>query len=69
MIKGTGVDIIEISRIRKSVETWGDHFLERLFNPEEIAYAKAHTVPFQHYAGFCGKRGHVDEHLAAAFLG
>ena len=51
MIKGTGVDIIEISRIRKSVETWGDHFLERIFNPEEIAYAKAHTVPFQHYAG------------------
>ena len=51
MIKGTGVDIIEISRIRNSVETWGDHFLERIFNPEEIAYAKAHTVPFQHYAG------------------
>ncbi|MBF0123295.1 MAG: holo-ACP synthase [Candidatus Omnitrophica bacterium] len=51
MIKGTGVDIIEISRIKKSVETWGDHFLARIFNPEEIAYAKAHTVPFQHYAG------------------
>lgn len=51
MITGTGVDIIEISRIRKSVETWGDHFLERIFNPEEIAYAKAHTVPYPHYAG------------------
>lgn len=51
MIKGTGVDIIEISRIRKSVETWGNRFLTKVFNPQEISYAKAHTVPFPHYAG------------------
>lgn len=51
MIIGTGVDIIEISRIKKSVETWGDRFLTRVLNPEEIAYAREHVVPFQHYAG------------------
>jgi holo-[acyl-carrier protein] synthase len=56
MIIGTGVDIIEIDRIRASVERWGDHFLQRVFNPEEIAYAQAHTLPYQHYAGrFAGK--------------
>ena len=51
MIVGTGVDIIEISRIRKSVETWGDRFLSRVLNPQEISYAKSHAVPYPHYAG------------------
>lgn len=51
MIIGTGVDIIEISRIRKAVETWGERFLTRILNPAEIIYAKSHTVPYPHYAG------------------
>lgn len=51
MILGTGVDIIEIPRIRSAVETWGSRFLQRVFNDEEIAYAQEHTVPYPHYAG------------------
>ncbi len=51
MIKGTGIDIVEIPRIRSAVETWGDRFLTRILNPEEISYAKAHAVPYPHYAG------------------
>ncbi len=51
MIIGTGVDIIEIPRIRAAVERWGDAFLSRVLNPREISYAKSHTVPFPHYAG------------------
>jgi holo-[acyl-carrier protein] synthase len=51
MIIGTGIDIIEISRIRQSVEKWGERFLERVLNPEEIRYAQKHTIPYPHYAG------------------
>jgi holo-[acyl-carrier protein] synthase len=51
MIVGTGVDIIEISRVRQAVERWGERFLNRVFNPEEIAYARCHAVPYPHYAG------------------
>jgi holo-[acyl-carrier protein] synthase len=51
MIIGTGIDIVEIPRIRKAVETWGERFLTRILNSQEIAYAKSHTVPFPHYAG------------------
>lgn len=51
MIIGTGIDIIEISRIRSSVTKWGPKFLERVFNPQEIRYAESHVLPFQHYAG------------------
>lgn len=51
MIIGTGIDIIEIPRIRKAVETWGERFLAKVFNPEEIAYAQQHTIPYPHFAG------------------
>ncbi|MBF0619392.1 MAG: holo-ACP synthase [Candidatus Omnitrophica bacterium] len=51
MIIGTGVDIIEIQRIRRSVEQWGARFLQRVFNDAEIAYAQKHTIPYPHYAG------------------
>jgi len=51
MVIGTGIDIIEIPRIRTAVDRWGDRFLDRILNPAEIAYARTHTVPHQHYAG------------------
>ena len=40
MIKGIGVDIIEIARIREAVERYGDKFLSRVYAPAEIAYCK-----------------------------
>ncbi len=51
MIIGTGIDIIEIARVRSAIARWGDRFLERIFNPQEVAYALSHTIPFQHFAG------------------
>ncbi len=40
MILGLGTDLIEIPRIRQSVERFGDRFLERVFTPREIAYCQ-----------------------------
>ena len=50
MITGSGIDIIEIERIRKAIERWGDHFLNHIFCMEEIEYAQKHKDPFQHFA-------------------
>ena len=36
----TGVDIIEISRVRRVLEQYGRRFLERVFTPGEIAYCR-----------------------------
>lgn len=33
-----GVDIIEISRVRRAIETRGDRFLRRLYTENEIAH-------------------------------
>ena len=37
MTLSTGVDIIELDRIRRALERYGDRFLARLYTPEEIA--------------------------------
>jgi holo-[acyl-carrier protein] synthase len=40
MLVGTGIDIVEIERIAHSITRYGDHFLEKIFTPEEIAYCQ-----------------------------
>jgi len=51
MITGTGIDIIEVERIQKAVERWGDVFLNYVFTPPEIEHAKKFKFPYRHYAG------------------
>ncbi|GGJ40052.1 holo-ACP synthase [Deinococcus roseus] len=38
MIVAIGTDLIEIHRIRKVLEREGEHFLHKIFTPEELAY-------------------------------
>jgi holo-[acyl-carrier protein] synthase len=38
MILGTGIDVIDIDRIARSIERFGDHFLRRIYTAGEIAY-------------------------------
>ena len=33
----TGIDIVEIARIKRAVERWGDRFVQRIYSPAEIA--------------------------------
>ena len=35
-----GIDIIEISRIAKAVDSWGDRFLKRIYTNREIEYCR-----------------------------
>ena len=47
-----GVDIIEIERIRESIESIGEKFLERVFTDREIEYCESKKCQkYQHYAG------------------
>ncbi len=46
MIVGTGIDIIEVSRIKKALSLWGDKFLKRVFTERELKYAN--TKKFSH---------------------
>jgi len=50
LIIGTGVDIIEVSRIKKAVTQWQDKFLRRIFTKNEVNYSSQKTASFQHLA-------------------
>jgi holo-[acyl-carrier protein] synthase len=59
-IHGIGVDLVEIKRIRKAAERFGDHFLRRVFTPAELAYAEAKTNPYPHLAArFASKEAFI----------
>lgn len=50
MLSGIGIDIIEIDRIKKSVDKFGNSFLEKVFTPVEIEYARTKHNKYQHLA-------------------
>ena len=41
MILGLGTDITDVPRIRASIARFGQHFLDRVYTPGEIAYCEA----------------------------
>ncbi len=49
-IVGTGVDLVAVPRFQKTVQRSGRRFLQRLFTPGELSYAKARKVMIQHLA-------------------
>ncbi len=51
MIIGIGVDIIEIDRIKSSIEKFGDAFLKKIFTDGEIEYCRDKGSKYTHYAG------------------
>lgn len=44
MIKGIGIDIVEIDRVKEAVEKYGDSFLEKVFTEKEIKYCRSRKV-------------------------
>ena len=49
-IKGIGVDLAVITRMRQVVERWDERFLRRVFTDEEIAYCRRRRDPVPHFA-------------------
>ena len=47
----TGIDIIEVERIKDAIEELGESFLNRIFTENEIEYCnKSKITKYQHYA-------------------
>jgi holo-[acyl-carrier protein] synthase len=49
-VKGVGVDLAQIPRLRRVVERWDDRFLRRVFTDEAIAYCRRRRDPVPHFA-------------------
>ena len=54
MVIGIGTDVIEIERVKRSIERFGEAFLRRVYTVEEVAYCQ-------------GKKKNAAESFAARF--
>jgi holo-[acyl-carrier protein] synthase len=50
MIFGTGIDIIEIDRIKSSIQKYSDRFKSKIFTQKEIDYCHSQADPVKHFA-------------------
>lgn len=49
-VRGIGVDLVEIPRMRGVIDRWQEKFLRRVFTEGEIAYCRARRDPVPHFA-------------------
>lgn len=66
-MKSLGVDIIEIDRIEKIIQEFGDVFLKKVFSEEEIKYCKSKAKPSQHFAARFAAKEAVAKALGTGF--
>jgi len=67
MILGIGNDIIEIERIRKSIDTHGYRLIARLFSVKEQDYCLKYKDPVPHLAGRFSAKEAVVKALGTGF--
>ena len=63
-----GTDIVEISRIRSSIDRTGQRFLDRIYTVLEQKYCRSKSYPEIHYAGrFAAKEAVMKALKSSAF--
>lgn len=50
MIVGIGVDIVEVGRIERALNLYGERFIRRVFTPEEADYCRKAARPPERFA-------------------
>lgn len=49
-VKGIGVDVVKVERIKESLERFGARMEQRLFTEHELEYCRRHRDPLPHFA-------------------
>lgn len=66
-IRGLGTDILEIDRMRQSIERHGLHFLNRLFTQREQDHCYKFKDPAPHFAGRFAAKEAIAKALGTGF--
>ena len=69
MIFGTGLDIIEVDRIKNSIEKFSPKFEQRVFTSSEISYCKSQGDPAKHFAARFAVKEAVSKCLGTGITG
>lgn len=69
MYGNIGTDIVEINRIKNIYDKFGDKFLNRIFNPEEIEYIKDRKYKSETIAALFSFKESISKALGTGFSG
>lgn len=65
-----GTDIIEIDRIKDSIDSLGDKFLNTIYTPKEIEYCESRKAQkYQHYAARFAAKEAIFKALSTRIMG
>lgn len=68
-IQGIGVDIVDVGRIRTTIEAQGEAFLDKVFTERERQYCQSKTYPHQHYAARFAAKEAVSKAMQTGWSG
>lgn len=69
MVRGVGVDIVEVERIASALERRGDRFKARLFTDDEREYCESRPQPVLHYAARFAAKEAFSKAIGTGFTG
>ncbi|MEX2117651.1 MAG: holo-ACP synthase [Bacteroidota bacterium] len=49
-IRGIGVDVVDVERMKKTLQEQGEPFVSKVFTETEIAYCRSRKSPHEHFA-------------------
>ena len=62
----TGVDIVDVARIKSTIEKYQDKFLGRIFSDDEQSYCNSKHTSYIHYSGkFAAKEAVIKSLLSS----
>ncbi len=67
MIFGIGIDIIEISRIKRSIEKFDKFFLNKIYTQTELDYCFSKKNKYQHFAARFAAKEAIAKALATGW--
>ena len=50
MIVGTGIDLVNVKRLKKILDRWGGRFTSRFYSQREVKYCSHKAAPAIHFA-------------------
>ena len=68
MVIGIGIDIIEIDRVKKSVDEFGEHFLNKIYTPLELKYCLSKSNKYQHLAARFAAKEAIYKALSTSWI-
>ena len=69
MIIGVGVDVVDVSRVKRAIDEWGNVFLQKIFTKHELAYAQSKKNPTPHIAARFAVKEAVAKALSTGWSG